>query len=252
MRTLLLTSAALSALLMTAPVYAQNQGHHRDDTTPDTTTAAPAATPAATPDAPAATDNPTPLGGAHARNAHGHDNTPATTTTTPPPHGAPALIPGTPILAPGAGGQAHGTGHDNNSGHDNNTGRDNNAGRDNGRGDNNTGGNTGGSNPFTGRGGHAGQQHNNAFDALRRVLNAPHHYRHGNYHRPNGWYAHRWNYGEFLPALFFTRSYWISDYEDFDLPAPPPGTVWVRYGSDALLIDRYTGEVIEVEYGLFY
>ena len=33
---------------------------------------------------------------------------------------------------------------------------------------------------------------------------------------------------------------------------PPPGTVWVRYGRDALLIDRYTGEVIQVEYSVFY
>ena len=30
------------------------------------------------------------------------------------------------------------------------------------------------------------------------------------------------------------------------------GAVWVRDGDDALLIDRYSGEVIEVEYGIFY
>jgi hypothetical protein len=33
---------------------------------------------------------------------------------------------------------------------------------------------------------------------------------------------------------------------------PPPGTVWVRYGSDAVLIDRDTGEVIRVVYNIFY
>jgi hypothetical protein len=33
---------------------------------------------------------------------------------------------------------------------------------------------------------------------------------------------------------------------------PPPGTVWVRDNTDALLIDRYTGEVIEVDYNVFY
>ena len=33
---------------------------------------------------------------------------------------------------------------------------------------------------------------------------------------------------------------------------PMPGTVWVRYGDDALLIDRYTGEVIQVAYGIFW
>ncbi|HEY4942553.1 MAG TPA: RcnB family protein [Rhizomicrobium sp.] len=99
---------------------------------------------------------------------------------------------------------------------------------------------------------HAGRGHNSAFDALRRAFNAPRHFHHGTYHRPSGWYAHRWNYGEFLPALFYSRSYWISDYNDFDLNDPPPGTVWVRYGDDALLIDEDSGEVIQVEYGIFY
>ena len=58
--------------------------------------------------------------------------------------------------------------------------------------------------------------------------------------------------GAFLPSLFYTHNYWIDDYVDFDLDDPPPGTVWVRYGSDALLIDEYTGEVIQVVFGIFY
>ena len=152
------------------------------------------------------------------------------------------------ILAPGGTG-----GHRNRGGHNNSgatTGGSNPfAGRG---GRNNTGATTGGSNPFAGRGGHAGRTHNNAFDSLRRVFNAPHHYHQGGYNRPHGWYAHRWSYGEFLPALFFGRNYWISDYSDFDLSDPPPGTTWVRYGDDALLIDEYTGEVIQVVYGIFY
>ena len=41
-------------------------------------------------------------------------------------------------------------------------------------------------------------------------------------------------------------------YGYYGLPYPPPGTVWVRYGDDALLIDQYTGEIVEVIYGLFY
>ncbi|HEX4302935.1 MAG TPA: RcnB family protein [Rhizomicrobium sp.] len=99
---------------------------------------------------------------------------------------------------------------------------------------------------------HAGRGHNSAFDALRRAFNAPRHYHHGTYHRPNGYYAHRWTFGETLPALFFSRSYWIDDYSDFDLSDPPPGTTWVRYGNDALLIDEDSGEVIQVVYGIFY
>jgi Ni/Co efflux regulator RcnB len=95
-------------------------------------------------------------------------------------------------------------------------------------------------------------RHNSAFDQFRRAFNAPRHYRYGSYRRPHGWYYRRWNYGDFLPALFFGQDYWISDYRDFDLPYPPEGTVWVRYGNDALLVDEDTGEIIQVIYGIFY
>ena len=87
---------------------------------------------------------------------------------------------------------------------------------------------------------------------LHRNFHSPRRFHFGAYHRPHGWYAHRWTIGEFLPSLFFARSYWLDDYNDFGLPYPPPGTVWVRYGDDALLIDRYTGEVIQVAYDVFY
>jgi len=33
---------------------------------------------------------------------------------------------------------------------------------------------------------------------------------------------------------------------------PPVGCEWVRVGSDALLVDIWTGEVLSVEYGLFW
>ncbi len=95
-------------------------------------------------------------------------------------------------------------------------------------------------------------EHNGNFDSLRRVLNAEHRFHVGGYHRPHGWYAHRWTYGEFLPSFFFTRNYWIDDWDNYGLYDPPPGTVWVRDGDDALLIDEYSGEVIQVVYGIFY
>lgn len=72
------------------------------------------------------------------------------------------------------------------------------------------------------------------------------------YVRPHGWYAHRWVYGEHLPFGWYARDYWITSYLDFGLMAPPPGTIWVRVGNDALLIDSDTGEVIRVVYGVFY
>ena len=51
------------------------------------------------------------------------------------------------------------------------------------------------------------------------------------------------------------RDLWARDVFTFipdrDLP-PPPGTIWVRDGSDALLIDQGDGEIIQVDYSVFY
>ena len=66
-----------------------------------------------------------------------------------------------------------------------------------------------------------------------------------------GWYYRRWAFGMFLPAGWYVQDYWIEDYDDYDLPVPPYGYEWVRNGPDALLVDTYTGEVVEVVYGLF-
>jgi Ni/Co efflux regulator RcnB len=92
----------------------------------------------------------------------------------------------------------------------------------------------------------------NRFRNYERNYSAQRHYRFGRYERPRGWYARRWTFGEFLPSLFWSQNYWIYDYSAFGLPYPPPGCVWVRYGDDALLIDRYTGEIIQVVYSIFY
>jgi Ni/Co efflux regulator RcnB len=72
------------------------------------------------------------------------------------------------------------------------------------------------------------------------------------YRRPPGYYARRWSWGQVLPSFFWTRDYWLTDYYDYDLPPPPFGAIWVRVGDDALLIDQDSGEIIEVEYGIFY
>ncbi|HEV2563004.1 MAG TPA: RcnB family protein [Rhizomicrobium sp.] len=77
-------------------------------------------------------------------------------------------------------------------------------------------------------------------------------YHWNNYQRPSGWYAHRWTYGERLPAAYYGSNYWIGDFVSFGLMAPPSGLVWVRDDNDALLINRYTGEIVRVEYDVFY
>jgi Ni/Co efflux regulator RcnB len=92
----------------------------------------------------------------------------------------------------------------------------------------------------------------NNFSSFHRNFNAPRRYHAPVYNRPRGWYSHRWTFGEILPALFWAPNYWLDDYTDYGLEPPPPGTLWVRDGGDALLIVRATGEIIQVEYSVFY
>jgi Ni/Co efflux regulator RcnB len=73
----------------------------------------------------------------------------------------------------------------------------------------------------------------------------------GFYHRPHGWYYRQWGYGEYLPPLFWVHDYWLDNYAQFGLDVPPDGYEWVRYGSDALLIDTTTGQVVNAQYGVF-
>ena len=98
------------------------------------------------------------------------------------------------------------------------------------------------------------RQRDNRWRSYERNANAQHRYRYrgGEYRWPRGYSYRRWTFGEFLPSLFFGQDYWIYDYSDYGLPYPPPGAAWVRYGPDALLIDRYSGQIIEVLYGVFY
>jgi Ni/Co efflux regulator RcnB len=87
---------------------------------------------------------------------------------------------------------------------------------------------------------------------FRKNVVAVHRFHAGPYRSPLGWRYRRWVFGERLPSIYFGRSYWITDFLAFALVAPPDGYVWVRYGPDAVLIDQYTGEIIQVNYGVFY
>jgi Ni/Co efflux regulator RcnB len=83
-------------------------------------------------------------------------------------------------------------------------------------------------------------------------VQAPRHFRAGAYRPPPGFQSRRWSFGDRLPRAYYARGYWLSNFLIYGLLAPPPGLVWVRVGPDALLIDEFTGEIIRVEYGVFY
>ncbi len=89
-------------------------------------------------------------------------------------------------------------------------------------------------------------------NAYQRNGSAARRYHYGTYVRPSGWYYRRWTYGQALPAMFWGRNYWISSWANFGLMAPPFGYQWVRYGDDAILVDASTGQILQVQYGVFY
>jgi Ni/Co efflux regulator RcnB len=87
--------------------------------------------------------------------------------------------------------------------------------------------------------------------SYQRVVYIHHPFSYGVYRRPHGWYYRRWGYGDTLPSFFWVRDFWIDSWWMFDLPIPPYGYEWIRYGDDALLVNVETGEVLQVQYGLF-
>jgi Ni/Co efflux regulator RcnB len=87
--------------------------------------------------------------------------------------------------------------------------------------------------------------------AYQHNFRAARSYHIGPYHRPSGWAAHSWHFGEILPRAYWAPEYLIGDYWLFALEVPPAGYEWVRDGSDALLISTDSGEILQVEYGVF-
>ena len=56
---------------------------------------------------------------------------------------------------------------------------------------------------------------------------------------------------EILPRAYWAAPYVLADYWLFALEVPPAGYEWVRDGNDALLVNTGTGEILQVEYGVF-
>ena len=75
----------------------------------------------------------------------------------------------------------------------------------------------------------------------------------GRYYAPyRDWSYNRFSIGVFLDSLFYDQRYWIGDPYQYRLPPAPPGTQWVRYYNDVLLVDTWSGEVVDVIYDFFW
>lgn len=78
-------------------------------------------------------------------------------------------------------------------------------------------------------------------------------YRIGRYYAPYHGYAYRRiGIGFTLGSLFYGNRYWIDDPWSYRLPEVYGPYRWVRYYDDVLLVDVYTGEVVDVIYDFFW
>lgn len=84
------------------------------------------------------------------------------------------------------------------------------------------------------------------------VYRAPGRYRVAPYYPPRGWYDRSWGYGDLLPRGWLGLDYVIMDWWAYGLPMPPIGYEWVRVGDDAVLVDTFTGRVVQVAPNLFW
>ena len=77
-------------------------------------------------------------------------------------------------------------------------------------------------------------------------------FRIGFYSDPFGYGYRRFGAGSFLYPNYYQSNYWINDPWQYRLPPAYGPYRWVRYHSDALLIDTYSGEVVDVIHGFFW
>jgi len=93
----------------------------------------------------------------------------------------------------------------------------------------------------------------NGNTVIRKAVRAPRRFRAARpWIAPRGFVFRRFHLGERVPSVLLAPIYFLMDYSLYGLEPPPPGYVWVRDGTDAVLVDRYTGEVVQVEYDVFY
>jgi hypothetical protein len=77
-------------------------------------------------------------------------------------------------------------------------------------------------------------------------------FRLGLYFDPFGWNYRRYSIGWRLWPNYYSSNYWLNDPYMYRLPYAPFPYKWVRYYDDALLVNTYTGEVVDVMYDFFW
>jgi Ni/Co efflux regulator RcnB len=74
----------------------------------------------------------------------------------------------------------------------------------------------------------------------------------GLYYDPFGWGYSPFQIGWRMWPSYYGSNYWINDPYQYRLPYAPPGYRWIRYYDDAILVDTWSGEVVDVLYNFFW
>jgi nickel/cobalt transporter regulator len=99
-----------------------------------------------------------------------------------------------------------------------------------------------------------GWRNNNRYDWRGYRNSNRNAYRLPRYYAPSGYgYGYRrFGIGFTLSSILFSQNYWINDPYSYRLPEVYGPYRWVRYYNDALLVDIYTGEVVDTVYDIFW
>ncbi len=85
--------------------------------------------------------------------------------------------------------------------------------------------------------------HRNRYRSLFRL---------GRYYDPYGWGYRRFSIGFSLWPSYYGSSFWLDDPWRYRLPPAYGPYRWIRYYDDALLVNIYTGQVVDVIHNVFW
>jgi Ni/Co efflux regulator RcnB len=85
----------------------------------------------------------------------------------------------------------------------------------------------------------------------RKTVTSTKHYDAGAFTAPSGYTYSRFAVGDHVPSMLLGGTVALTDFSTYQLTSPPAGTIWIRDGRDALLVDQSNGEVIQAQYSLF-
>ena len=77
-------------------------------------------------------------------------------------------------------------------------------------------------------------------------------FRNGSYYDPYGYGYRRFSIGFNLSPSYYRSNYWLNDPSMYRLPPAYGPYRWVRYYDDALLVNIYSGQVVDVIYSFFW